>query len=75
MEDDRIVLQMLDDISRLHLMVRNLSGNQLIFIEFLMSPTSPEALAEAARNVRATLFGLDESADRVQLLDARVRRG
>ena len=75
MEDNQILLQILEDISQIRGIVIDLLSNQSRFTEFLLSPSSPEAIVEAARTLRAGAFRLDEVGDRVRLLDAKVRRG
>lgn len=71
--DNEILRQVFRILQQQQAALRNLGANDLIFIESgLGEQFSPEARSAIARNVRSTLYTLDELGDRTFELEPKV---
>ena len=68
-----ILLQLFETILEQQRMICELGRNDLLLIESIRMPVSPEGLSAAAATVRSTLYSVDALADRIHQLDAQAR--
>ncbi len=67
-----MLLQLLETMVEQQHIICELSRNDLLLIESIHGPVSPEVLAVAAETVRSTLHSVDTLTDRLRQLDAQA---
>jgi hypothetical protein len=70
--DNEIVRQIFRILQQQQAAIRNLGANDLIIESGLAEQFSPEARVAIARNVRSTLYTLDELGDRTLALEPKA---
>lgn len=70
----RIVLQQNDATLDLHSLFCEVIRNQLLIIESVRSEAAPEVLRVAAVAIRAVLYSVDESSDRIRQSSVEIQR-
>lgn len=70
---DEILLQLCETIQAQHEALCELGRNDLLLIESIRGPVSPEALAVAAETVRSTLYSVDALGDKIRGLALKAR--
>ena len=70
----RIVLQQNDATLDLHSLFCEVIRNQLLIIESVRSEVAPEVLRVAAVAIRAVLYSVDESSDRIRRSSVEIQR-
>jgi hypothetical protein len=68
-----MLLQVLETIVEQQHIICELSRNDLMLIESIHGPVSPETLVVAAETVRSTLHSVDALTDKLRQLDAQAR--
>jgi hypothetical protein len=68
-----MLLQVVETMLEQQRMISELGRNDLLLIESIRGPVSPEVLGVAAETVRATLHSVDALSDRLRQLDVQAR--
>ena len=73
-DSNEILLQLCETLQAQHEALCELGRNDLLLIESIRGPVSPEVLVVAAETVRSTLYSVDALGDKIRKLALRARK-